>query len=128
MTHLSARNAAMYINGTQYTHSTSLSLSLERPVAELQIQQQEYVEKDIGQYAAEFSGSGAVDDASKAMIGYVTAGTSKTVAIYPTNVTSDYWSFTAYFTTWAATGPVDGFWSIDFGGIVDGAISITGFA
>lgn len=128
MAHLDGLNGAMYIGGTQWTHSTTLSISVERDVAEVQIQQQQYKEKAVGPYAGEFSGTGVVDDTDKTIIDLVTAGSSQTVAIYPTDVTSDYWSFTGFFTTWSVGVPSDGFDTIDFGGIIDGALTITGFS
>lgn len=121
-------NGAMYVAGSQWTSSTTLGLSIERAVAEVQIQQQAYVSKAVGPYSGEFSGTGVVDNAEQTILGYVTAGSSAAVAIYPTNDTSDYWYFTGYFTSWAVEGPSDGFWTVDFGGIISGALSEYGFA
>jgi len=121
-------NGALYADGTQYTASTTLSISLTRSVSEVQIQQQEYTEKCVGPYSGDFSGSGVIDNANKDLLGYVTTGASKSVAIYPEDSTSNYWSFTGYFTGWSVDGPVDGFWTVDFEGIIDGALSTTGFS
>jgi hypothetical protein len=62
------------------------------------------------------------------ILAHVTAGSSQTISIYPTNATSDYWTWSGYFVSWSADGPVDGFWTIDFEGIIDGALSYVGFA
>ena len=118
----------MYLSGTQYTKSTSLSISRERSVATVLIQQQAFAEQAIGPITGTFSGNGVVDSTESVIIYDLTAGTSRTIAIYPTNDTSDYWSFTGQITSWSATGPSDGFWEIDFSGIVDGTLTVTGFA
>lgn len=128
MSSLAGLNGAMYVDNTQYTSSTTLGLSIERAVAEVQIQQQSFVSKAVGPYSGEFSGTGVVDSTEQTLLGYVTVGTSATVAIYPTNDTSDYWYFTGYFVSWAVEGPSDGFWTIDFGGIISGALSEHGFS
>ena len=62
------------------------------------------------------------------ILAHVTGGSSQTISIYPTNATSDYWTWSGYFVSWSADGPVDGFWTIDFEGIIDGALSYVGFA
>lgn len=128
MSHLDGLNGAMYVDGTRYAHSTTLAISLERAVATAQIQQQQYVEQAVGPYTGEFSGTGVVDSADRTVIDNVTGGDSKTVAIYPTNDTSDYWSFTAFFTSWNVSIPSDDFDTVDFSGIIDGAISVSGFS
>jgi hypothetical protein len=118
----------MYVDGSHYSSSTTLSISLDRSVAEVLIQGQNYTEKAVGPYSGEFSGGGVADDTESTLIDYTTTGSSHTVAIYPTNATSDYWSFTGYFTSWSVDGPADGFWTIDFSGIIDGALTSTGFS
>ena len=123
MATLDGLNGALYIDNVQYTRSTTLGISLERSVAEALIQQQTFSEKAVGPVSGDFTGSGVLDDASTPILDEVTAGTSSTVTIYPTNDTSNYWTFTGFFTTWAVTGPSDGFWTVDFGGIVDGTVT-----
>jgi hypothetical protein len=128
MATLSGLNGALYIGGTRWAYSTTLSLSIERDVAEVQIQQQQYIDQAVGPYKAEFSGTGVVDSTDKTLFDNVTGGSSTTVAIYPTNDSTDYWSFTGYFTSYSVAIPSDGFNVIDFAGIVDGALTITGFS
>ena len=128
MATLSGLNGAMYVDGTRWALSTTLSLSIERDVAEVQIQQQAYIDQAIGPYKGEFSGTGVVDSTDKVLFDSITAGTSSTVAIYPTNDSSDYWSFTGYFTSYSVSIPSDAFNIIDFSGVVDGALTITGFS
>lgn len=128
MSKLAGLMGAMYVAGSRYTDSTTLSLSIERSVAEVMIHQESYTTKAVGPYSGEFGGTGVVDSTSSTILSYVTVGTSAAIAIYPTNDTSDYWYFNGYFTSWAVEGPADGFWTIDFGGIVDGALSEYGFA
>ncbi|MHA2231582.1 MAG: hypothetical protein ACXAB4_03735 [Candidatus Hodarchaeales archaeon] len=128
MARVCAKDAALYIGVTRYAYSTDISLSLTRDVAEVNIHQQNYNEKCVGPYSGEFSGSGVVDDATTTLFDQVTAGDSATISIYPSSTTDDYWTFTGYFTSWDVSGPSDNFWTIDFGGIVDGAITRVGFS
>ena len=127
MARICAKNAMFYIATDKVSYTTDISISLSRDVAEVTLHGQEFNEKCIGPYSGEFSGSAVVDDADSVLFDALTAGESATLEIYPTSTTSDYWSFSGYFTGWDASGPADGFWTIDFSGVVDGEVSKTGF-
>lgn len=128
MSVLHAKNAALYVAGTQYSGSTSLTVSIERPVTEVAIHQSTYNERDIGQVSGSFSGNAIVDSTEATLFGYVTTGTTQNIAIYPTNDSTDYWMFAGFFNSYSATGPADGFWAVDFAGVVDGTITATAFS
>lgn len=128
MASLDALRAEMRIDNVAYTHSTTLSMNLTRSVAEVLIHNQQFTEKAVGPYSGDFSGGGVVQDDHYALLSSVTAGESHTIHIYPdSSSASNYWTFTGYFTDWSASGPADGFWEIDFSGIIDGQVTITGF-
>jgi len=121
---------AVYREGTLINFITSISLSLDRDVAEEAIMGQEYKIKRVGAYGAEFSGSALVDIDSKQLLDAALAESTTTEnwAIYPdrTDLTN-YWYFEGQLNAWSTTGESGGLWSGDFAGIVAGELSVVGF-
>jgi len=124
-------NGALYIAGTLVNFITSLEVSLDRDVAEEAVMGQEYKIKRVGAYGGDFSGSALVDLDSKQLLDLLLAQSTTTAAyaVDPdrTDLT-DYWSFDGQLNSWTATADPGGIWSGDFGGIVAGAFSATGFS
>jgi len=124
-------NGALYIGGTLVNFITSLEVSLDRDVAEEAVMGQEYKIKRVGAYGGDFSGSALVDLDSKQLLDLLLAQSTTTAAyaVYPdrTDLT-DYWSFDGQLNSWTATADPGGIWSGDFGGIVAGEFSATGFS
>jgi len=124
-------NGALYIAGTLVNFITSLEVSLDRDVAEEAVMGQEYKIKRVGAYGGDFSGSALVDLDSKQLLDLLLAQSTTTAAyaVYPdrTDLT-DYWSFDGQLNSWTATADPGGIWSGDFGGVVAGEFSATGFS
>jgi hypothetical protein len=117
---------ALYIDGTLINFITALEVSIDRDVAEEAVMGQEYKIKRVGAYGAEFTGSALVDLDSKQLLDEVP---TSVYAVYPdrTDLT-DYWYFDGQMQSWSASGEPGGIWAGDFGGIVAGVFTATGFA
>ena len=122
---------ALYIDGTLINFITSISVNLDRDVAEESVMGQEYKIKRVGAYGGEFSGAALVDTDTKQLLDEVLAVSTSTssFAIYPdrTDLT-DYWYFDGQMGAWSASGEPGGIWAGDFSGIVAGEFHATGFA
>lgn len=120
---------ALYLDGVLVEYITSLTLSIDRDVAEQAIMGQEYKIKRVGAYGGEFSGSALVNTTSKALLDAALAvsTTTKNIAVYPdrTAMTS-YWYADAQFSSWNAAGEPGGLWSGDFGGVFEN-LQVAGF-
>ena len=123
-------NGALYIDGVLMNYITSLEVSLDRDVAEEAVMGQEYKIKRVGAYGGDFSGSALVDLDSKQLLTLMLAQSTTTAvyAIYPDRSDlSNYWYFDGQLNSWTATADPGGIWSGDFGGIVAGVFTATGF-
>jgi len=123
-------NGALYIDGVLMNYITSLEVSLDRDVAEEAVMGQQYKIKRVGAYGGDFSGSALVDLDSKQLLTLMLAQSTTTAvyAIYPDRSDlSNYWYFDGQLNSWTATADPGGIWSGDFGGIVAGVFTATGF-
>ena len=123
-------NGALYIDGVLMNYITSLEVSLDRDVAEEAVMGQEYKIKRVGAYGGDFSGSALVDLDSKQLLTLMLAQSTTTAvyAVYPDRTDlSNYWYFDGQLNSWTATADPGGIWSGDFGGIVAGVFTATGF-
>jgi predicted ribonuclease toxin of YeeF-YezG toxin-antitoxin module len=121
---------AVYLDGALIEYVTSLSLSIDRDVAEAAIMGQEYKIKRVGAYGGEFSGSALVNTTSKAVLDAALAAstTTKNISVYPDRTDmSDYWYASAQFSSWNASGEPGGLWSGDFGGVFE-QLQVAGFS
>lgn len=116
------------VDGSSYGFVTSMSIDLTRSVAEVFLMGSNFSEKAVGPYSGTFGGSAVVQDSDRTLFDDLTGGSSHSYAMYPdTTSSSNYWSWSGKMSDWSAEASSDGFWEIDFSGIIDGAITATGF-
>jgi len=129
MASIDGLNGQLEVDGAAYGYCTSMSIDLTRSVAEVFIMGASYSEKAVGPYSGTFGGSSVVQDSDKTLFDDLTGGASHTYAMYPdTDSSSNYWSWSGKLSDWSAEASSDGFWEVDFSGIIDGAITANGFS
>jgi len=131
MAYKAGLDGALYIDGVILEYVSSITIGIDREVAEAAVMGDESGISRVGVYRSEFSGTALMNTASNTIFDEVTgsATTTSVISVYPdrTNTTNGWW-FNGQFSRWNVSAGTGDFWSIDFGGVCEGDVTALGFS